>query len=131
MLLYLSTTDSDGNLTLTTNQTTVCLGDYYYLFCASQEPFGAMCGTSNVDWYIGTERIDTNNNTRYIVSTATATEVVLKFRITEDEFHEPQTFRCKARSCMSNVVSDIKYGEYRSGTHVCNRIVSCAAAGHA
>ena len=89
-----------------------------------------MCGTSTVDWYNGTERINTSNDTRYIVSTATATEMVLKFRITEDEFHEPQTFRCKARSCMSNVVSDIKYGEYKSGTHVYNRIVSCAA-GHA
>ena len=123
MLLFLSTTGSDGNLTLTTNQTAVCLGDYYYLFCASQEPFGDMCGTSNVDWYIGTERIDTNNNTRYIVSTATATEVVLKFQITEDEFQVPQNFSCCALSCMSNVVSVGNYGEYKSGTHVGSYLV--------
>ena len=77
----------------------------------------------------GTGRINSTSS-KYIASTANATVVVLKFLINEDEFHEPQTFRCKARFCMSNVVSVRKYGEYKSGTHVYNRIVSCAA-GHA
>ena len=53
-----------------------------------------------------------------MVSTANATVVVLKILITEDEFHEPQTFYYRARTCMSNVVSIGKYGEFKSGTHV-------------
>ena len=111
MLLYLSATDSDENLKLTTNQTEVRLGDYYYLFCASQEPFGDMCGVSTADWCNGTGKINSTSS-KYMASTASDTVVVLKFFITEDKFHEPQTFRCKARSCMSNVVSVGKYGEF-------------------
>ena len=118
MLLYLSATDSDNNLKLTTNQTAVCLGDYYYLFCVSPEPFGNMCGVSTPSWYNNrTGRIDTTSNTKYNESTANATVAVLKFRITE-EFHERQTFYCKAISCMSNEVLVRRYGEYKSGTHV-------------
>ena len=119
MLLYLSATDSDGNLTLTTNQTEVCLGDYYNLFCVSQEPFGNMCGVSTPSWYNNrTGRIDTTSNTKYNESTANATVAVLTFRITE-EFNEAQTFYCAAATtCMSNEVLVRRYGEYKSGTHV-------------
>ena len=127
MLLFLSATDSDENLTLTTNQTAVCLDDYYYLFCAIQEGFSAMCGTSDVNWRNSTGII--MNDSTHIIS-QNATVMMLKIFITEVEFHEPQTFYCTAATCMSNVLSVGRYGEYRSGTHVCNRIVSCAA-GHA
>ena len=44
--------------------------------------------------------------------------MVLKILITEDEFHEPQTFYCKAATCKSNNVSVGRYGEFKSGTHV-------------
>ena len=124
MLLYLSATGSDDNLKLTTNQTEVCLGDYYYLFCASQEEFAVMCGTSNVNWLNSNNEIITNNST-HMMSTKNATLMVLKILITKDEFHEPQTFFCKAITCMSNVLSVGRYGEFKSGIHV-----SCVA-GHA
>ena len=125
MLLYLSATDRVHNLMLTTNQTAACLGDYYYLFCVSQEPLADMCGTNNVDWHDNEGRISVPNST-YMVSTLNNKKMVLKFLITEDEFREPQNFSCKAISCMSNVVSVGKYGEFKSGTHVYNRIVFCA-----
>ena len=115
MLLYLSATDSDDNLTLTTNQTEVCLGDYYYLFCASQEPLGVMCKTTDVNWFSSTRMI-TKDSTHNMISTKNGTLMVLKILITE-EFHEPQTFYCKAITCMSNVLSVGRYGEFKSGTH--------------
>ena len=128
MLLYLSATDSDHNLKLTTNQTEVCLGDYYYLFCASQEEFTVMCGTSTVDWHSSTARI--RNDNTHMMSAENGTLMVLKILITEDEFHEPRTFYCQAITCMSNILSVGKYGEYKSDTHVYSGILSCAA-GHA
>ena len=129
MLLYLSATDSDDNLTLTTNQTEVCLGDYYYLFCASQEPLGVMCKTTDVNWFSSSTGMIMKDST-HMMSTKNVTLMVLKILITEDEFHEPQTFYCKAATCKSNNVSVGRYGEYKSGTHVYSRIVSYAA-GHA
>ena len=133
VLLYLSSTDSDHNLKLTTNQTAVCLGDYYYLLCASQEPFGRMCKTSTVDWHNSTdERVE--NDTTHLKLPKNATVAVLKILITEDEFSEPQTFYCKATThmstCMSNVLLVGRYGEFKSGTHVYSRIVFCAAGMH-
>ena len=116
MLLYLSATDRDHNLKLTTNRTAACLDDYYYLLCVSRKPFGDICHYQTVDWYHGTVRIV--NSSKYIISEPSATERVLKFLITEDEFREPQNFSCKAISCMSNVVSVGKYSEFKSGTHV-------------
>ena len=118
MVCFLSATDSDENLTLTTNQTAVCLGDDYYLFCASQEPFGDMCGVSTVDWYSNsTGRI--LSNSRHIISTENTTLMMLKILITAEEFREPQTFNCAAATtCMSNALSVGRYGEYKSGTHV-------------
>ena len=121
VLLFLSATDSVENLMLKTNQTadSICLGDDYYLFCVSQEPFGSMCSVTTPSWYNNrTGRIDTTSNTKYNESTANATVAVLKFRITE-EFNEPQTFYCAAATtCMSNEVLVRRYGEYKTGTHV-------------
>ena len=117
MLLYLSTTGSDDNLTLTTNQTAVCLGDCYYLFCANHKPL-ADCGANDVIWFSSSSTEMITNDSTHMMSTENATLMVLKILITEDEFHEPQTFFCKAITCMSNVVSVGRYGEFKSGTHV-------------
>ena len=115
--LYLSATDSDDNLKLTTNQTEVCLGDYYYLFCGSQEPFGDMCKTTDVNWFSNSSTEMIKKDSTHMMSTKNTTLMVLKILITEDEFHEPQTFYCKAFTCMSNVLLVRRYGEFKSGTH--------------
>ena len=103
VLLYLSATDDD-NLEVTTNQTPVCLGDYYYLFCVSQEPFGDICGHSTAEWHrrIGrdVDRIVRNDRTHTILP-PNDTAVVLKFLIT----NQTQTYYCKSSRCKSNEVS--------------------------
>ena len=127
MLLYLSTTGSDDKLTLTTNQTAVCLGDCYYLFCANHKPL-ADCGANDVTWFSSSSTEMITNDSTHMMSTENATLMVLKILITEDEFREPQNFSCKAISCMSNVVSVGKYGEFKSGTHVyTNTVVPVSA----
>ena len=116
MLLHLSDTDSDDTLKVTTNQTAVCLGDYYYLFCVSDEPFGELCGHSIADWYRSADDRIMHSST-HMVSTANNTAVVLKFLIT----NQAQDFYCKSGWCKSNVVSvgeDNITGEFKPGTHV-------------
>ena len=118
VLIYLSVADSDSALELTVNQTTLCLGDHYYLFCISQEPFGEMCNSTTADWQRGANRIPLANST-YTVINENSTLRVLKFRITVDEFREPQTFQCTANKCKSNRVTVGKFGElYKPGTHM-------------
>lgn len=120
MLLCLSVADRAVDLDLTTNQTTVCLGDYYYLLCSSQEPFGRVCSASTVNWFNGGDRISfPNSNYKSIPEGSTV--LVLKFLITEDEFHEPQNFQCGAFSCMSAVVTVGNYSEFhKPGSHYPN-----------
>lgn len=101
MLLYLSNTDSDDTLKVTTNQTAVCLGDYYYLFCVSDEPFGEICSHSTADWHRSADDKIVHSNSTHMVSIANDTAVVLKFLIT----NQAQTFYCTSNRCMSNVVS--------------------------
>ena len=107
---YLSVADNDSNLELTPNQTTVCLGDNYFLFCISQEPFGDMCTVSSVDWFRGANRI-IFFETPYMKVEINTTVQVLWFPITENEFREPQSFQCTANKCKSNRVTVGKFGE--------------------
>ena len=118
MFAYLSVADSDNALELTPNQTTVCLGDNYYLFCISQEPFGDMCTVSSVDWFHGANRIAFYGTT-FMKDVINTTVQVLWFPITENKFREPQTFKCTANNCKSNRVSVGKFGESnKPGTHM-------------
>ena len=117
VLLHISVADSDNTLELTTNQTTVCLGDNYYLFCISQESFGEMCQSNTAEWLRGSHRIHFFGST-YMWKAISATVHILWLSITEDEFSEPQTFQCYTHTCWSNVVSVRKYGEFnKPGTH--------------
>ena len=125
MPLYLSATDCDQNLEVTTNQTAVCLGDYYCLFCVSLEPFRDTCGHSTAEWHrrIGrdVDRIIRNDST-HTIFLPNETAVVLKFLIT----NQTQTYYCKSNRCMSNVVSvgeDNITGEFKTW-HTC-MLVPC------
>ena len=116
MTLYvcLPITDEARSLNLTTNKTAACLGDYYYLFCTSQEPFGQMCRASFADWYINGHRLS-YRNAKYEVIEQSSTVQVLKFLITANEFNEPQSYQCRSGlHCQSGhiAVTVVNHGEY-------------------
>ena len=77
-----------------------------------------MCNSTTVDWQRRANQIPLANST-YTIINENSTLCVLKFRITEDEFREPQTFQCTANKCKSNRVSVGKLGESnKPGTHM-------------
>ena len=99
------------SLNLTTNQTAACLGDYYYLFCTGQEPFGELCRYSTVDWFVNGERL-TFPNAKYEVIEQSSTVQVLKFLIAVDEFYEPQSYQCRSGlNCESESIAVVNYSE--------------------
>ena len=111
-LTFYTDEDEPQSLNLTTNQTAACLGDYYFLFCTSQEPFGEMCSYSTVDWYYNGERL-TFPNAKYEVIEQSSTVQVLKFLITAHEFYAPQSYRCKSGLyCESESIAVGSFGEH-------------------